>query len=562
MLLNKQSNLQIMRRLFIALLTLIAVITVKANAAEGCTSIVNGDFNPNNKQWTIEFTEEINQDSVIESSIYVEDYDGNRIDDITLEISEDRKKVKVIPNKAYLEGETYYLNVTSDVLSQEGKKLSDNYKMEFTIGEYSSGPFKIINAAVVDNQTINIFFSQPIDKNAEIARYYQISSSSDDIIMGSYKTMSVKKIPGFNNAIQLKLKETTLDEGEMYTLYIVPDIKSTYDVYLNNEKGEYVLLEGNVSGVDRIKIEDFRIAGENLIELKLNSYFDEETASDFYNYSVSEIGGETLEITNIYLNSKSKKITIQTSKYIEKNKDYRIMVKNIKDIFRNNTIRPYSKNFNIEKTTQSRLNYNIKTRDDRTIELIFNENLQEELALDLNNYYIQIDKEYLKSKPTKIYFNKSESNKVTLIFDKSFEIGKKYLVGVSKKLIGAYGAQNNKTKIQYFVAINKRHTVLDVKSAKLIGNNKLKLIFTKEISKEKNNVKDNFRLEVMESGNRKTIIGCDDVKYIDDKTLILTFEGMEENEEYSLIFDYIVDYFGEKVDFNNFIINIDNMEEI
>ncbi len=82
---------------------------------------------PSDKKWTITFNEELDENSLISSNIYVTDKAGNIIP-VILSLCEDKKSVELIPYKNYKLGEKYYLFITNDLnksdISSKGRRMS------------------------------------------------------------------------------------------------------------------------------------------------------------------------------------------------------------------------------------------------------------------------------------------------------------------------------------------------------------------------------------------------------------------------------------------------------
>lgn len=89
-----------------------------------------------NKEWKIEFSAEINEDSINESNIYILDAAGEEVA-INKPVVEG-KFVKVSPVEAYTVGETYTMYLLSTIESLSGKTLYPSTKFTFDIeGEVS-----------------------------------------------------------------------------------------------------------------------------------------------------------------------------------------------------------------------------------------------------------------------------------------------------------------------------------------------------------------------------------------------------------------------------------------
>lgn len=88
---------------------------------------------PCDKTWTVTFNEVVNVDTIVKENIFIKDSKGSEIS-IKLEISEDKKSVKLIPSTKYSVGEKYTIYVKSLIADNLGHKiLKNDLEMDFTV---------------------------------------------------------------------------------------------------------------------------------------------------------------------------------------------------------------------------------------------------------------------------------------------------------------------------------------------------------------------------------------------------------------------------------------------
>lgn len=87
---------------------------------------------PQDKIWSIIFTQPINQSTLNKSSIYIRDNNGNMVD-TKLSLSENGKTVKITPISNYTPNHAYYLYITNRLQSTSSSPLSRPKCMTFTI---------------------------------------------------------------------------------------------------------------------------------------------------------------------------------------------------------------------------------------------------------------------------------------------------------------------------------------------------------------------------------------------------------------------------------------------
>lgn len=86
---------------------------------------------PSNKDWTIAFNQDLSQESVKPENVYVIDVEGNKIENLELELSSCKRLVNISPKSNYASG-TYYLTV-KNLRSESGRLLNQNVRMKFTV---------------------------------------------------------------------------------------------------------------------------------------------------------------------------------------------------------------------------------------------------------------------------------------------------------------------------------------------------------------------------------------------------------------------------------------------
>lgn len=88
---------------------------------------------PKDKEWKIKFNKSIDSNTAIEKNIYVTDKNSNLVS-VSIKLSPDNTEIFLTPNKEYIEGEKYILNI-KDLKAKDGSTLGSGIKMTFAITE-------------------------------------------------------------------------------------------------------------------------------------------------------------------------------------------------------------------------------------------------------------------------------------------------------------------------------------------------------------------------------------------------------------------------------------------
>ena len=107
----------------------------------------------NQKVWTIAFSQPLKESSIKNTTVYVED-EAYRLFFTDVALSSDKKSIIVTPRNAYQENKTYRLNISKDVTSEKGKKLTKSIVLPFALNEVSGTD----NPATNDNAITNVKF--------------------------------------------------------------------------------------------------------------------------------------------------------------------------------------------------------------------------------------------------------------------------------------------------------------------------------------------------------------------------------------------------------------------
>ena len=84
------------------------------------------------KVWNVRFNRRVDRSSINSGSIYVIDGNGRGVD-VKVTVGDTDNTVQVVPQVDYRFGETYYLYITENVCSLDGKNLTRPVRMKFTV---------------------------------------------------------------------------------------------------------------------------------------------------------------------------------------------------------------------------------------------------------------------------------------------------------------------------------------------------------------------------------------------------------------------------------------------
>lgn len=162
------------------------------------------------KTWTINFSKELDENTINKENIKVVDQNGNDID-VKVVLRTDKKSIDILPPTSnYTKGQTYSIVVSSRVKDINNKNLKQQTKMSFTIvkDESSTSNDVLTNTreglikvkSIVKTQNEKNLASYLIDEiNKKIVnQYYKVNSNN---VKSKYGALSEVERDDFKKAI-------------------------------------------------------------------------------------------------------------------------------------------------------------------------------------------------------------------------------------------------------------------------------------------------------------------------------------------------------------------------
>lgn len=523
------------------------------------------------KEWRIKFTTGIDVNSLTTDNIYLVDSDEKKFTDIKFEPVEsviegstdnlkEIKEVRIIPTKEYAQGETYSVCVSSGVKSKGGRNLVNPYKLQFKVKKIDSDYFKIRNIKPISKNVINVYFTQPINNEAEQPLYYEILEDGSSFVKGGYRTMEVQALKDCSNGVQIYLKENNMSEGRNYTVRILGDLVSNYGVRLLDGFGDELAFEGMAAENESLALAEAVVRNSTSLELSFNKEVECQTAENIENYSIRDSKGAPIKVDKAVVSKEGNKVILSVSGSFVKGQQYSITLRNIKDSIKESTLNLIDyKNEVMDKEEYNLSIVSAEALCNTVLVVKFDRNLDS--TQDFKAYDFEIegvsDKDYPKISSSTIYFSENEDRKTMKLYLRNpLKDNETYRVIVSKNIKDEYGQTSTKD-IQYkFSGVGSKDDNAYIQNVITVGKKQIKVEFGQGMKNGDVNIDAaNYSLERNEGASKKIIIGCSEVKYINPTTIILTFEDMDDDENYLLKINSLVDHYGKTN--NNYTNGID-----
>lgn len=151
------------------------------------------------KVWSVNFSDKVNYDYVNSNYIYVSDSTGNLVNvDVSVNPL-NQKQVNVKPKSGKYElGKTYNLTISKEFCNEKGKKLGQDYRMQFSIKKQlvDTADFKVqVNKAFgMTVISLNSITSSDIKKyrvEGQDPKDDNVNVGEEAVIFGNYQNVNV-----------------------------------------------------------------------------------------------------------------------------------------------------------------------------------------------------------------------------------------------------------------------------------------------------------------------------------------------------------------------------------
>lgn len=455
---------------------------------------------------------------------------------------------------AYLDYTVEISNVTvaESVLSTT---LSTRFE-GFRAAELKSDFFKISKIEPVNKNTVNVYFTHPVNTNSEIASYYEILEGSNVLAQGSTKALTAKYAVTPNNLVVVSLLGTSFTEGQQYTLKVSGDLSSIYGVKLNEGQGDSLrfsisgLTNGSTPGASfsmtKISLLDYKT-----MQLEFNMEVHPTRAQQVYSYYITDPNGNPVAVSKAVLGGSGaqsgKIVYLSINGAFIKTNNYKIMINEVDDISRQYSVIEKEYTFSgayPERTGLSILS--VSALDKNTVTVYFDRPVDQTAAMTKEYYSIAgVSQLGFSTVPAKVMFDPDTNpNKVQLYLsaDKELLSNNTYkltVLSLMKDNLGNIAGINREATFYGNSASSAKPYISD---AVIISKDTIKITTSRDISLSMPNIlASNYSLEYAEDGSIISKVPLI-VGYINSTTLVLKFDTLDFNKEYTLKFNSLKDY--------------------
>jgi hypothetical protein len=429
------------------------------------------------------------------------------------------------------------------------------YFKGYKVPEVKSDYFKISKVVPVDKKTINIYFTHPINVNAEYPNFYEIVNEAGSFVVGSPQTILVKAGDTAQNSVMLYLKDREFVDKEVYTVNIKGDLTSAYSVRLNEGSGDKASFIASAGNLEELKISNVTPLNNNTLMIDFNKIIDKNLAEKKVNYAVKQkTTGTELYITSAAVVSSGDKagkaVVLGLSGTFEKTKEYELTIEYLFDSYKESYLEGAKYTFLGYYTDKVDIGLIGATNLDAGTVVIYTDRaLDPQSALIPSNYVITSavnSGEYFF--PSKVYYDPIDNPYVVKLY---LPVGRNlnsnggtYIVRIQSILKDYLGNTSTKAVEYGFNSTGSNTAKPLISEAVIISYDTIKVTFNKDIAMDIPNILNtNYSLEYKLDGSSFKKVPTS-VNYYNGTTMILKFDTLDPTVDYTLMFDSLKDYVG------------------
>lgn len=412
--------------------------------------------------------------------------------------------------------------------------------------------FRISKVEQAGSNVINVYFTQPVSTNSETAAYYELSKNGATIMTGSSQNITARKLSSSNNAVSLMLKTAVLTQGDVYSLKVNGKMVSSYGVKLGEGYGESMDFVTTAADAGPLTVSSVNAWTSNSVRVIFSREVYAAMAEKFVNYTVYDSNKTAIGVTKAVIASAGdyagRMVMLTLASSLDKTKQYEVKMEYIPDIYMQNPIEGKSYQFSGAYPENTDLAVSqIVSEYNNCIILKFSRALDAATAINTSNYSILgITDGSFSVRPLKAYYDESYGMyavKLYLPDGKTFSSSQRYTVYITG-LKDSSGVAQPALLRGEFTGSNYSSVKPQIADAVTVSKDAVKLLFNLEIAFDLNNINtSNYSLEYVENGETLKMepIG---ITYVDARTLVLRFDGLDSTKAYQIKFVQINDYSG------------------
>ncbi|MCT4545119.1 MAG: S-layer homology domain-containing protein [Vallitalea sp.] len=499
--------------------------------------------NPNSTSIRVTFNEKvkgINKDNV---KIIQKDTDKElKISKVTI-----KDKLVTIVTSAQSQLKEYVVSFNT-VLDQDDF-ITNDLSVEFKgykPDEIESNKFLISKIEAVSEDTIKVFFTQPINVIPTLPSYYKIYEEDKLWVDGTDRdSMYIAKIPDSDRGVIIRLLKKNYNIQNIYKLKISGTMHDKTGVKLNDGEGDSMTFPPLV--IDNFELErDITYAfSKDVVTIEFNKDVDNQLSGKF---QVVGSDGNSIGCVPNLDPTNSKRVLLSMITPLDPNRTYKLHIFEFKDLERSTSLSETNIEFGVDNESVEKLDITlVEPVSNSEIRVYFNRRLYKD-SVQRTNFFITSDNDSSFSGDNifkNYYFNVDENPcRVTLYLDpdtKKMKEGSNYTLKVTDGLKDYLRKSDGELTHQITGVENNKYSPT-ISNGWILGQHTIKLEFDKPISNT-NNVCEFYKVKYKNSDDEYEILTPNLVSVVDNKYVILKMsEELDYSRMYRVEYVQIKDY--------------------
>lgn len=477
-----------------------------------------------------------------------------------VKVGQDKTLIQVEVSEELIADELYSI-IFDDPYDLEGNREEDiattlvGYRDE----NFTSDYFRIQKTVALNNNTIQVYFTHPVNQNALLASNYSLLFNGTTMVNGSSTNMKLSLVPGTDCAVQISFLNGSFSTTEQYELKISGKLASAYTVYLKQGEGESIrfLFKEGTTEILSFAPTGFLAMNKSQVMITFNKEINPVLAEQVYSYYITTAEKVAVKINKATVVTEGtqagKAVLLDLDLVLDKTKTYHLMINNLNDLSKTEYITEQAYTFSGQYPMADSLAITrIYSIDANTILVGFNNPLNAALAETASNYLIKgtTDAAFTVV-PSAVEYSEEDGKYNVYIHLKDSNLLKnrdKYTVQIATSLLDVYGGNLGTARNALLEHNNSSTYKIAPTEAIQIADDTVIIDFSGSIALDLPNLlPSNYSLYYMESGIKVSVEPISVIIYEPNK-VILKFSYLEQ-EEYKLSFTKVVDIAGNNVDY-------------
>lgn len=429
-------------------------------------------------------------------------------------------------------------NITAEVLG-----IFPGYELD--IEDVESDYFRINSIEAINEKSIKVLFTHPVNVNSEIPGLYRIYEDDRLFTGGNAEDMTVR-VNSSSDGVILTLNKKVFSENGIYTLRVDGDLTSAYGVKLNDGANDSMRFVSSADASEVFDLERIKSIDSKTLLLYFNKEINPVLAEQKYGFLITDEKGALIEIEKTGVDKLygdlGNTMFINTKDTFVKKAKYQLTIYILSDVTRKEYITEKTYPFTADYGTADVMKISsAKALDSKTVELKFSIPPDANTAV-MTDYYTIIGSEIsYRANPEKVFYDANvDQYKVRLYLSDSHKLTRNedYYVSVDSDMRDYVGNSVGKVINKAFDGTSLAAAAPGIDDAVTISKDAIKLTFDREIALDAPNIlTSNYVLEYSVSDMQYKKVPLS-VIYINAKTLILKFDSLEDDDEVEFTITY------------------------